>query len=248
MPLSCENTWPLPPSPERDRISPGLTVGAGLLSNDVAVECTAHFNIRQYVVFEAEDAMGISEIDYDFTEAGVPGTLPTAVMNEILAEKAAAGVGGALTGRRLVEYGPLPVDPTVDLSTPQPEGFIVIDEETGAVTESQNFPVLDIHLVMGDKTVVIRPGDRRIMEAPGRDNLATADGPGEMDLFPGGMFPLFGKCYRPIELQVNLTAARQTTPPTSFGGTSSWDFEFDARRSPRRRHDRYARRHCGRTR
>ncbi|MCC5806064.1 MAG: hypothetical protein JJU00_07010 [Opitutales bacterium] len=208
-----------------DRITSGLTVGGGLLSDDIVVEATAYFSVREFVRHGTAGTIGLDGIDYDFTEAGVPGTIPAAEMSQILAEKYAAGVGGAVNWSLPLEYSGLVVDPTVDFSTPQPPGFIRYDF-TGAVVDSNLPHFRDIHVDVGGRTVLVRQGPRNRVEAGGAGNRSTADGPGTISI--NESISLMGDVFRPLEIALNAGGRQATSGPGSLGGATSWDLEFDA--------------------
>jgi hypothetical protein len=86
---------------------------------------------------------------------------------------------------------------------------------------------MEMRLLVGDTEVSVTPGPQHHIESGGRDNLADADGPGEIS--PRESLYYRGEFKGIFDYNINPGSNRTPTSGQGvLGGATSWDFAYDA--------------------
>jgi len=204
-----------------------LVVGTGAIWDDKVLEVAgqAYINVAQFVTSAAGSSINAAEVEFEGAQSGMPLTVPLAEFNRVLAEKAPAGLAGVLNFDNVGDTGPILLDVTPDLSTPALAAVIEYNEDqTVAVA---NVPNVDaFHLVIPGREAPVRigRGPWAYVEAGGRTNLATIDGPGALS--PAEALWVNGQAQFFMQAQTS-TSRDHTSGVFGLGGFTSYDLTFD---------------------
>ncbi|MFO7724320.1 MAG: BACON domain-containing protein, partial [Oceanipulchritudo sp.] len=206
-----------------------LVAGSGIFDGTLDVEAQSDFTVREMVTFDtaAEIAPNENGVEFQGENLGVPGSVPLAVMQEVVTTKAAQGLAGVVDFESILGSSDLLFDPSPDNNTPAPEYQIVRDAEGNVSAEDSivgSFASLEAQI--GEIPVIVELGEQAYIEPGGSGNLATAEGPGPKSMRETLFFK--GQRLAFPALSINAGGRTATSGEVSVGALTSWDFAFDA--------------------
>jgi hypothetical protein len=187
-----------------------------------------NLRLREFIEYASADVIApTSAVEFEGMELGAAGSVPLSVMNAVVAAKSVQGLAGVMDFEEVIASGGLLYDPSPNADMAAPDLMIARDEDgNGVAADSVLGSTVELRMALGERMISVRPGPQGYVESGGRENLATASGPGaqsvgEAPYVDGEALGIFS---------MSVTPGNNRTPTSgdsALAGMTSWDFAFD---------------------